>query len=456
MKTKGWREVFAFTFIQQIKTKSFIIGTLVITLIVALIAFMANFLPTLFLGDMMNDGGDDADDGMSIETLYLSNETDIPFEMAAAVQTLGVNVQSISAADVQTKVDSITDSTEKAVVSRIFMEEGMFSLDSRYSPEVSKGDCEVLTSMLISQIKAQYLVFSGLPEDRLLTALSGVASTVSCAGEEPTSFVQDMINAVVPMMSALVLFVFIFSYSQLVAQAIAIEKSSRIVEYLLTSIKPLALIIGKVLAMCCVSLMQFLIIGVGGGLGLVLSLPIGITSKIGEVTEAVASSAGAAGEGAGSDIDVAGVLNDIAKAFSNVDATTLIIMILTFVLGFLLYAGIAGVAGASVSKMEDLGPAIQPLSIIGVLGFYLAYFPQVTPEENVMGVVARYVPISSPFILPSDYMLGKIGLGEALISVAILLIADIAIMLLVAKVYENIILHTGSRLKLADMLKMSK
>ena len=454
MKTKGWREVFAFTFIQQIKTKSFIIGTLVITLIVALIAFMANFLPTLFLGDMMNDGGDDADDGMSIETLYLSNETDIPFEMAAAVQTLGVNVQSISAADVQTKVDSITDSTERAVVSRIFMENDMFSVDTRYSPEVSKGDCEVLTSMLISQIKAQYLVFSGLPEDRLLTALSGVASTVSCAGEEPSSMVQEIINTIVPMLSALVLFVFIFSYSQLVAQAIAIEKSSRIVEYLLTSIKPLALIIGKVLAMCCVSLMQFLIIGIGGGLGFVLSLPIGITSKIGEMTEAATAAAG--GAGAGSDIDVAGVLNDIGKAFSSVDVTTLIIMILTFVLGFLLYAGIAGIAGASVSKMEDLGPAIQPLSIIGVLGFYLAYFPQVTGEENTMSVVARYVPISSPFILPSDYMLGKIGLGEALISVAILLIADIAIMLLVAKVYENIILHTGSRLKLADMLKMSK
>ncbi len=231
----------------------------------------------------------------------------------------------------------------------------------------------------------------------------------------------------------------------------AIEKSSRIVEYLLTSIKPLALIIGKVIAMCLVSLMQFIIIGLGGGLGFLISMPFGIFSKVDKLVEAAG---GAALTGSG--LEAQGVLDDIGKAFSNVDAIALIIMILTFVFGFLLFAGMAGIAGASVSKMEDLASAIQPLSIIGVLGFYLAYFPQVTPEENTMSVVARYVPISSPFILPSDYMLGKIGLPEALISIAILIAADIGIMVLVAKVYENIIVHTGSRLKLGDMLKMSK
>ena len=131
-------------------------------------------------------------------------------------------------------------------------------------------------------------------------------------------------------------------------------------------------------------------------------------------------------------------------------------MIVVFILGFLFYAGIAGLAGASVSKMEDLSSAIQPLSLIGVLGFYLAYFPQVTVEENTMALLARYLPISSPFVLPSDYLLGRIDLVGTLIAIAVLAVADILIMMFVAKVYESLILHTGNRLKLGDILKMSK
>ena len=454
MKANGWREVFAFTFIQQIKTKSFIIGTVVITLIVALIAFMANFLPTLFIGDNAINGGANDDSGPMIDNLYISNETGYAFDMHGVAQALGCTLNEISAEEVQAKTDAITGSSERTVVSRIYIENEMLAVDSRYSPEVGKGGCQSLTSMLSSEVRTQFLLLSGVPEDKILTAVSGVQTTISCAGEEPVGMIQEIMNSVVPMLSAIVLFIFIFSYSQLVAQAIAIEKSSRIVEYLLTSIKPLALIVGKVLAMCAVSLMQFLIIIAGGAVGLLASMPFGIISKFGDLAAAASAQMP---EGAGSaDFNVQSIIADVGKAFSNVDVTMFIIMILTFILGFLLFAGIAGLAGASVSKMEDLGPAIQPLSIIGVLGFYLAYFPQITGEENTMSMLARYIPISSPFILPSDYMLGKIGVTEAFISIAILLVCDVLIMVLVAKVYENIILHTGSRLKLGDMLKMSK
>ena len=106
--------------------------------------------------------------------------------------------------------------------------------------------------------------------------------------------------------------------------------------------------------------------------------------------------------------------------------------------------------------MEDLPPALQPISIIGVIGFYFAYFPQISGEENTMSILSRYLPISSPFILPSDYMLSRIDMTEAIISIVILAVFDVLLVMLVAKVYENIILHTGNRLKLGDMLKMSK
>ncbi|MCR4780283.1 MAG: ABC transporter permease [Ruminiclostridium sp.] len=453
MKTKGWKEVLAFTFIQQVKTKSFIISTIVIALIVALMAATANILPTFFLDSSLS-GEASPLDSFTVRTLYLDNETEYAFDFTEALKPMAVTIKPVTAAEADAKAKELTDTAEQAMLTRITVVDDMFSIDSQYAggdSGVTKGDCDAVTQTVSGEMHAQFLLLSGLPQDKLATALSGVSVTVSCAGEEPESMVSSVIKSVVPMLSSIVLFIFIFSYSQLVAQSVAIEKSSRIVEYLLTSIKPLALIIGKVIAMCLVSLMQFIIIGLGGGLGFLISMPFGIFTKIDKLVEAAG---GAALTGNG--LEAQGILGDITKAFSNVDAMALVIMILTFVFGFLLFAGMAGIAGASVSKMEDLASAIQPLSIIGVLGFYLAYFPQVTPEENSMAVVARYVPISSPFILPSDYMLGKIGLPEALLSIAILIAADIGIMVLVAKVYENIIVHTGSRLKLGDMLKMSK
>ena len=99
------------------------------------------------------------------------------------------------------------------------------------------------------------------------------------------------------------------------------------------------------------------------------------------------------------------------------------------------------------------------MSIIGVLGFYLAYMPQIGAmdgETNTLMIVARYVPISSPFCLPSAYMLGQISLGEACLSLLVLLASVTVLCLIVAKVYEHIVLYTGDRLKISDMLKMAK
>ena len=454
MRTKGWKEVFKFTFTQQVKTKSFIISTIVIALIVGLIAFLADFLPTIFLQGELDKAERAAkgEDIFTVDTLYIDNETGYDFNFDSIAGATNLKVQNVTADEANAKIGEIADTKDRVIVSVITFNEGRFYVDSKYSggeADISKGDCESINMLIANGVKVQYLMSLGVPEDQIQTAMSDVSARLSCAGKEELSGIQMMLNSIVPMISSIILFVFIFSYSQLVAQSVAIEKSSRMIEYLLTSIKPLAIIIGKVLAMCCVSLLQFIMIGFGGTFGFLVSLPFGIISKAQEMTAALGAQAA---EG----MQAVSIVNDLGSALSGVNASVIIVMILSFVLGFLFFAGLAGLAGASVSKMEDLSSAIQPLSIIGVLGFYLAYFPQVMGEENTMTTLARYIPISSPFILPADYLLGRVGIVETIISIVVMLAADIIVMMLVAKVYETIILHTGNRLKLGDMLKMSK
>jgi len=456
MKTKGWKNMFAFTFIQQVKTKSFIIGTTIIALIVALMAATVNILPAVLLEDEINkiEGAVTGDtDVFTIDKLYVADETGLNPNFAVTSVSFGLTAENIEPAQVEAKIEELATTTENALLAHITNNEGALNIKAYYSGEnstINETDCSSVVSLLSTQLQMQYLSSIGISADEMSTAMSGVGTQLLKAGEEPVSMVDELVNMLLPLSSSLVLFIFIFSYSQMVAQSIAIEKSSRVMEYLLTSVSPLAIIIGKVLAMCCVSLMQFLIIVIMGVIGFMVAMPFGIFSRIDEIVAAAADS--------GVGLEAQNILVDLQNAFASVNIGTFIVIIITFILGFLVYALLAGLAGASISKMEDLSAAIQPMSLIGVLGFYLAYMPQIgnaEGESNIISVIARYVPISSPFCLPSAYMLGQMTTVEVIIALAALLACVVILCLIVAKVYEHIVLHTGDRLKIADMLKMA-
>ncbi len=456
MKAKGWKNIFSFTFLQKIKTKSFIISTVIISLVIALIAATANILPVVLLEDEINkiEGAlEGSNDAFTIERLYIADETELNTSFAVTAVSFGLTAENIDPSQIEAKIDELAETTENAMLAHLTLTDGYMNIEAYYSGEnstIDEADCASVLSLLSTQLEMQYYTNLGMTTNQMSTAMGGVSTQLLMAGDVPDSMVEEIVKMIVPMISSLVLFMFIFIYSSMVAEAVAIEKSSRVMEYLLTAVSPLSIIIGKVLAICAVALMQFLIILSAGALGFIVSMPFGIFSKI----DSLISAASDAQIG----VDAQNVLADLQGAFSSVNIGTLLLLIITFILGFLLYALIAGLAGASVSKMEDLSAAVQPMSFIGVLGFYLAYMPLIgdtSGEGNIMQIIARYIPISSPFCMPSAYMLDQMSFGEVAISLAILLACVVGLCLLVAKVYEHIVLHTGDRLKIKDMLKMA-
>ncbi len=456
MKTKGWKSIFSFTFLQQVKTKSFIISTVIIATIIAIIAATVNILPAVLLKDEIQkiEGAIEGDtDVFTIQKLYVADETGLNPNFAVTATSFGLTPENIDPSQIEAKINELATTTENSMLAHITLTDGYLGIDAYYSGEnstIDSSDCSSVISLLSTQLEMTYFTSIGISADEMSTAMGGVSTSLNMAGEVHESMIQELAKMLVPMISSLVLFIFIFSYSQLVAQAIAIEKSSRVMEYLLTSVSPLSIIIGKILAMCSVSLMQFLIFVISGVLGFTVAMPFGIFSQIDSLV--------AAASGADIGAEAQGILFDIKNVFAAVNPGTLVIIIITFILGFLVYALIAGLAGASISKMEDLSAAIQPMSIIGVLGFYLAYMPLIgdtSGDGNIVQIIARFIPISSPFCLPSAFMLGQMTLAEVLIALGVLLACVIVLCLIVAKVYEHIILHTGDRLKIKDMLKMA-
>lgn len=456
--TRGWKKVFGFTFIQYVKTKSFIAGTIIIAVIMMLLASGVNLIPKwLGAGEMIS--GTDPETEIILNKVYVADSTGtLTDEDLSGFTALGFP-QPERSDDVSGLISRLSDDEAGKVLVTVTAEEADgailgYAVKTYYSPETDGDSVDAVSSAVVSVMKYRSMLDIGVkPEDFAATQRYYSTSKIQ-AGSDEWGVFESMINYIVPIVFSLVLFIFVFAYGQTVAQAIATEKTSRVMELLLTSVRPLAVVIGKVLAMCLVSIMQFLVLLLAGGAAFAATAPFGIGGDIMKMMQDPALQTG-------QNAEIAQALN---SSFGTLSPLTFILILVIFILGFMLFALIAALVGASVSRMEDLAQAMQPYSLLGVLGFYLAYFPIMFTAEsfdtgaassNGMQMFSYYFPISSPFSLPSALLLGTLSLSQVLVAILVLAAFVALVAVIVARVYEMIILHNGSRLKFKDILNLA-
>ena len=457
--TRGWKKVFGFTFVQFVKTKSFIVGTVILALITVLITAGLNVIPKLAGAgeDISGDGSDSTDS--CISKVYVADSTGaLTDDDLAGLQQMGVPLPERTE-NITATIDSLSGAESGQVLVTVTADESDgtvtgYSVKTFYSPDTDGDSIDAVSGVMVTLLKYRNMLDLGVkPEDLAATQRYYSTSKIQ-AGSDEWSVLESAINYIVPIVFSLVLFIFIFAYGQTVAQSIATEKTSRVMELLLTSVRPLAVVIGKVLAMCLVSIAQFLVIAGLGAATFAATAPFGIGGDIMKIMENPAAQTG-------QDAEIAQALS---SSFGTISPLTFVLILVIFILGFLFYALIAALVGASVSRMEDLAQAMQPYSLIGVLGFYLAYFPVIFNAEsfdsgaassNSMQLFSYYFPVSSPFSLPSALLLGTLSMGQVLAAVLILAAFVVLVAVVVARVYEMIILHNGSRLKFKDIISMA-
>ncbi len=206
------------------------------------------------------------------------------------------------------------------------------------------------------------------------------------------------------------LFVSLQTYGLWVATGVVEEKASRIVEILLSTIKPSALLAGKVLGLGLLGLGQLLVI-VLAGLG-----------------AALASGA----------VDLpSATLGSAAQ------------LALWFVLGYALYSCLFAVSGALVSRQEDLQSATGPLTVLLLAGYFVA-FSAVRSPDGTLAHVASLVPLTAPMSMPVRILLTDVPAGEVILSVALTLVAVALSVRLAARIYSGSVLRMGARVPLRD------
>ena len=230
-------------------------------------------------------------------------------------------------------------------------------------------------------------------------------------------------NVFIMMMISIVLFYAVFFCAGQVSTAITTEKTSKIIETLVTSTDSKTIVLGKTIGIGIVGLIQVILM-------IVVAL---VSAKFCMDPE---------------------VLNSIFDV-SAITPTLFIITLVYFCLGYGLYSLFFALTGATVSKPEDVQSANGPVSFIAVIGFYLAYFSMMNPSSE-LNKVAGIVPISSPFCMPLRIMMGTATTSEILISIAVLVVSTILVAMIAIKVYSSTILNTGAKLSLRDAIKMAK
>ncbi|MGY1783837.1 ABC transporter permease [Geodermatophilus sp. SYSU D00698] len=226
----------------------------------------------------------------------------------------------------------------------------------------------------------------------------------------------DQQNVVVAIVGVVVLYSLLILFAQFVAQGVVEEKSSRVVELLLATMKPWQLLAGKILGLGVLGLAQIAVIaaiGIGGALAFdVVDLP---------------------GELVG----------------------TVLWLLFWFVLGYALYASLFAVAASLVSRQEDLGSVLTPASLVLVAGFVVAVQAASDPDGS-LAVVTSYVPGLSPMVMPVRQAAGDVALWEVGVAVVLMLVAIALVVRLGGRVYSGALLRTSGKTKLREALRAGR
>lgn len=426
-KLKGTGSVFRFTLQQYFKNKANIISLIIILL------FSTLMLP---ISTLIGGAESKKEDFSSVSKVIVCNNTPYAFEASSFELALSE--------------DSYWTNTEFASFNDILPEPGLYSLTedevqifARASEDgigytiqvltcddftVSEDDISSLESLaveLFTQARYNSLNISQEQLDILMANWRYSTDSVeSYLKDDDMYSTQAMLQLAYSM---ILMMVCVLSVSYIVRSIIE-EKASKLVETLLVSVQPLALIVGKVLAsMAYVVLFIFAMLA-----GYALSYFV---------------------TGMFVEVNVNGMFMGISFDLLQFSPLTIIAFIVSLLLGYLTFSLIAGLTGSGCSSMEDAEGATLGSTFLIMFGYI---FSSMSTAFDAAGAVyaSCLIPFLSIFCAPVQYLLGNIGFGVLVLSWVFQTVIIVLLAILCSKIYRNLIMHRGNRITWKQMLVM--
>lgn len=399
-----------FTIKDMIKRKSFIISNVIILLIIVILFNIPNIIKSI-RGDGAEANGD---------KLLIVDVNNVFEGALESLKSMDLNYDVQISEDKADDLEKIKQKIQnKEIDKAILIENREGEINLQYIVRNLSMESEVPQD-LVNTITGLYsnLQISklGLTQEQLQSLNPKFNLEMKQAEEEE---VQG--NQFAMMLLSLVLFYAIYFCAYQVSSSITTEKTSKIIETLVTSTTPKIIVLGKTIG-----------IGIVGLLQISAMVLVALVSKKLFLEE--------------------GMLDGIID-FSTITPFLGLITALYFILGYAFYALLYALTGSTVSKPEDVQSANGPVAIVAVIGFYLAYFTMMNPTSE-LNKIAAILPMSSPFCMPFRVMMGIATTQEICISLAVILVTIVVIAKVSVKIYSQAILNYGNKLGIKDMMKM--
>lgn len=453
----GWKSVFSFTLMQNLKSKAAMISLIMICLLIIFIGPIISLLSASGVSEGIKKLTE-----CNIEHIYFVNSTKTDFdwqEFKKENQYLSkVNIIETDKPVEEVK-EKLKENADKDLVIELSAEKNsyVFTVISSEKSAVSSTTLVGLEENMEDFFFDSRMKKLGLSEDDIKMINVDTSSSVIDSEKITENDDDDGFNPVlmtVVMIYAMIVMMLVLISSQSIATSIVIEKSSKVMETLLVSVKPLALIVGKIFGTIVYLAIRFGCLIVSFIISMVISSVTAgrkMAETMSTMTDAMTNISNMSDSGdVSSEIMSGAVSIDLGRILIGIG-----VIAVTILLGFLFYSVLAGINGASCSSIDDLQGASTFMSMSFVFSIYLVIFAIMT-NNSVLLNFSYYFPFSGLYIVPVQYMFGKVGFLTVLIMQAELIVLTVLMFRFAAKIYHTLIYHNGERIKLKHMIEISK
>jgi len=442
----GFPKVFAFTMRMTTRSASWKRTLTAFAVILFLIPFAILTISAAL------DSDEEAVFAGSLKTLFTVDETENPVDYAMLTATdsqlSGISVVPCTSYD---------EAREKLTADPFSMMLYVTKSDSTYhtalltgeNTEVEDGDRDMITDLFATRFYEVLVLKSGLTAEDMVKLVTPVTvNTLGSADEIPEDTdefeelrqetVKELMGFILPYVTVMFLYFFVLFYGQGAAQLIVMEKTSKLMDTILVSVRPAAMIFGKFTAnLCCAGIQLItwilsLLAGAFSGLSIAGAIDPVNTPSFSEI------------------FDMLEVLDGM---FSPVSVILALLLMLS---GCVLYTSLASVGGALAGKQEDLQSTNMLFTMSLVVSFMAVVFGGNLMETGQMASAPwmHFVPFTAVLITPSHVLMGNVSPLMGLVSLALVLIFSAAILLCAGKLYKLMSFYKGNPPKLKQVISL--
>ena len=413
-------------YLNKIRNKSFIIMTFVSPLIVVAFALIIGFLTDV-------NSKSNAKDILILDESGLFSNTFSDTETIHYEYLKDKTLQEARAEVLETSKYGLLYIPKEETAQKAFY--------SEESPSLSLVN--ELTGALEKTLFQYNLTQKGIDKAEIDSARPKITLQMENFTGEKTSEFDNVMKIAIGGVAGYLIFMFIIIYGNMIMRSVIEEKTNRIVEIIISSVKPFQLMLGKIIGTSLAGLTQFAIWLVIGGVLFALA------PSLFQVDTPTATQAMVATESHSE------ISNIITALYHFPFLETSGVFLLFFVGGYLLYSSLYAMVGAMVDNETDTQQFLMPILIPLMLAFYVGMFSVIEEPHGTISVVFSYIPLTSPVVMLMRIPFG-VAWWEVLISLLLLYITFFLVIKIASKIYRIGILMYGKKPTYKEVWKWLK